>query len=524
MPANRSRKPASGSAASSAARRVAGQVHARPVTGLASRRACEQQLHDLTALEQAAAVRAGRGEPHRARRARAAPGSRRWTPGSAPSSPSPPSGRGRRPPRPRRRLRGRRRAAPAARRPDRDQGPQHHRRGADDVRLARVTADFVPDVDDAVVTAAGRRRDDQPGQDQHPGVRLPLLHRQRRGRPRPLPVGPHAAGRRLQRRRGGRGRRGHAAVRAGQDGGGSIRIPAGINGLFGIKPSPRPGEQRPAGREMTGLGTQGPLARTVRDAAAMLDAMAGPVVGRPRLGAAAAAGRDLPGLRRAAPRAGCGSARYRDSGHARRRAGPRGPGRRSTTRRRLLADLGHDVEDVPAGPLTAEVLAAFEVVWALSATTLPVPPDRVDALRPLTRYLRDRGLALSARRTRWRRCSRCGCSPAGSSQATAPYDVLLAPVCTMTPRPVGWFDADGDGAEDFERQKRYARVHRALQRHRPAGGQRAAALDRRPACRSARMLVGRPADEATLRRAVRAAGGGPAVGAPTPRRVGACRR
>ena len=31
----------------------------------------------------------------------------------------------------------------------------------------------------------------------------------------------------------------------------------------------------------------------------------------------------------------------------------------------------------------------------------------------------------------------------------------------MTPRPLGWFDADGDGAEDFERQKRVRRVHRA---------------------------------------------------------------
>ena len=41
-------------------------------------------------------------------------------------------------------------------------------------------------------------------------------------------------------------------------------------------------------------------------------------------------------------------------------------------------------------------------------------------------------------------------------QATAAYDVLLAPVTTMTPRPLGWFDADGDGAEDFERNKRYA--------------------------------------------------------------------
>ena len=82
-------------------------------------------------------------------------------------------------------------------------------------------------------------------------------------------------------------------------------------------------------------------------------------------------------------------------------------------------------------------------------------------------------------------------------QAIADYDVLLAPVCTMTPRPLGWFDADGDGAADFERQKRYAAFTALFN----VTGQPAVSLplywtdDGLPV---GSMLVGRPADEATL--------------------------
>jgi amidase len=163
---------------------------------------------------------------------------------------------------------------------------------------------------------------------------------------------------------------------------------------------------------------------------------------------------------------------------------------------RLLADLGHEVVDVPTGLLTPDLLAAFERVWTLSGTLLPVPSDRVAELRPLTRELRGRGLALSARAamealTALRLFSR------RYVQATAGFDVLLAPVTTMTPRPLGWFDADGDGAEDFERQKRYA-AFTALYN---VTGQPAVSLplwwtdDGLPI---GTMLVGRPADEATL--------------------------
>jgi amidase len=85
----------------------------------------------------------------------------------------------------------------------------------------------------------------------------------------------------------------------------------------------------------------------------------------------------------------------------------------------------------------------------------------------------------------------------GFVRATAGYDVLLAPVVTMTPRPVGWFDADGDGAEDFERNKRYAAFTAVYN----VTGQPAVSVplywtaDDLPV---GTMLVGRPADEATL--------------------------
>ncbi|MBI3731963.1 MAG: amidase [Chloroflexi bacterium] len=61
----------------------------------------------------------------------------------------------------------------------------------------------------------------------------------------------------------------------GTDGGGSIRIPASFNGIFGLKPSfGRVAAYPPSAVAM--LSHTGPMTRTVRDAALMLGAMAGP--------------------------------------------------------------------------------------------------------------------------------------------------------------------------------------------------------------------------------------------------------
>jgi amidase len=82
-----------------------------------------------------------------------------------------------------------------------------------------------------------------------------------------------------------------AAVAAGivpvahaNDGGGSIRIPAACNGLVGLKPSR---DRIPTGPDygeiLCGWVIEFAVTRTVRDAAGLLDAVAGPDVGAPHL-------------------------------------------------------------------------------------------------------------------------------------------------------------------------------------------------------------------------------------------------
>src|SRR6202795_1088144 len=71
-------------------------------------------------------------------------------------------------------------------------------------------------------------------------------------------------------------------VAQGSDGGGSVRIASACCGLVGIKPSRGRITLAPSfGEAWAGLSTTGPIGRTVRDAALMLDAMAGMMPGDP---------------------------------------------------------------------------------------------------------------------------------------------------------------------------------------------------------------------------------------------------
>ena len=279
-------------------------------------------------------------------------------------------------------------------------------------------------------------------------------------------------------------------IAQGSDGGGSIRIPASVCGLVGVKTSRGRISRGPADLDATRLSVLGPLARTVRDAAAFLDATAGPQPGDPdplvlpATSFLSACDTD-PGRLRVG--------RYVDSPIP----AELDPQVRAAWEdaSRLLAGLGHDVEDTEA-PIPPEAVPHFETVWAVSAATAPVEAAREAELRPLTRHLRERGRAISGPQFA-QALAQLGQYARQGIAASARFDVVLTPTLAMLPRPVGWFDSDGDPAADFERQKRftpYTSIYNVT-------GQPAISL---PLATSTEglpiglMLVGRPGGEATL--------------------------
>ncbi|HSV65651.1 MAG TPA: amidase [Mycobacteriales bacterium] len=313
-------------------------------------------------------------------------------------------------------------------------------------------ADFVPPVDDYVVTKLREAGTISLGKTNTPEFGMPCYTEPKVAPPARCPwdLGRYAGG-----SSGGAG----AAVAAGlvpfaqgSDGGGSIRIPASVNGLFGLKPSRGLVSSGPIRTEVSGLGTDGPIARTVRDAAAMLDAMAGPMPGDLFAGPVLPPGDSfLAHADREPGRLRIGRYLVPVVAEAEVHPAVRAAWEDAST---LLGSLGHEVDDIEP-PLSGTLMAAFEVIWTVSACAMPVDPMRVGELLPLTRYLRARGGAISGPEYVGARAQLQVASWLGTD-ALAAYDVLLAPTLTLPPRPLGWFHEDGDGAADFERQKRYA--------------------------------------------------------------------
>jgi amidase len=312
-------------------------------------------------------------------------------------------------------------------------------------------ADFVPEVSDEVVLRLERAGTISLGKTSTPEFGSPCYTEPDVAPPARTPYD-------LDRMAGGSSGGAAAAVAAGlvpfahgSDGGGSIRIPASCCGLFGFKPSRGRISGGPVYGDPVGLGTSGALARTVRDAAALLDVMAGPAVGDPFWAAPLPADDSYLGWCDREP-GRLRIARFGAPVIADAVVHPQ-CSRAFEDASRLLEELGHDVEDVDV-PIPSDAVATFETCWSVLTALTVVPPEREHLLRPLTRWLIGRGRAVSGPEFglavgELRRIA------AAALTRLAPYDAVLTPTLAQPPLLIGEIRDDADPARDFENQKAF---------------------------------------------------------------------
>lgn len=242
----------------------------------------------------------------------------------------------------------------------------------------------------------------------------------------------------------------------GSDGGGSIRIPAAATGLVGLKPSRGRVPAASGFGTLAGLVTAGPIARTVADAGLLLDALAASP-GAPAAWATQPADEDGDGPFLSAATRGEGRFQLAvcfDTPWDTAYDLELDPAARAAVDVAIaeFSSLGHGVEELRM-PEEPGYAPAFRAVWQGGAATLPLDGAQLELVEPLTRWLVERGRALGAREL-----GEALAWLAGFERRTiarfAPYDAVLTPALALTPRPVGWYDAD-DGERNFEQQVRY---------------------------------------------------------------------
>lgn len=311
---------------------------------------------------------------------------------------------------------------------------------------SRLMADHVPDVDAHVVTLVQRAGFISLGKTNTPELGLSSYTDNDVVGPACTPWDP-------TRTAGGSSGGAAAAVAAGlvplaqgSDGGGSIRIPSSCCGTFGFKPSRGRVSAGPTGSDWSGLAGDGPITRTVRDAAALLDAMAHPMPG------------DLRPLPEPTEPFTTWAARRPGRLRIARWVEPYLPGveasassvrawEHATT---VLRDLGHEVVDVE-NPFPPALEPQFNVVWSSGMAAAPIPDDALDLLRPTTRYWLDRGRTYSAAELA-RAIQFLEATTREVLTSMIGFDAWLTPTLAMAPQPVAWFTESGDPAEDHRRE------------------------------------------------------------------------
>ncbi len=221
---------------------------------------------------------------------------------------------------------------------------------------------------------------------------------------------------------------GLCAIGAGSDAGGSVRIPAACCGLVGLKPSRGRVSNAPHGEFFGGFLVNGPIGRSVRDVAGLLDVMAGYVTGDlywlpdPAESFVTSLERPVPGLRigvlKAVPP--LGEADGETVALIDRVAGQ-------------LAAMGHQLECVEAQPFSIEgAIEPFRVIWQ-TQMDVGIPGiflEKMNRSLWLRAQFFKAGKYVQAQQT-------LQCMTRRIVRACEPYDIVLAPTLMFAPPQIG---------------------------------------------------------------------------------------
>ncbi len=238
---------------------------------------------------------------------------------------------------------------------------------------------------------------------------------------------------------------GLAPIAHATDGGGSIRIPASCCGLFGLKPSRGRVSSAPFGT-LEGLSTAGPMARTVEDAAALLDVLAGYEVGDPWW---------------APPRERSFADTTREPPPRLRIAVTSAPPidvpvdhecvRAVADAAALLTELGHDVREETPPWREPDLFHTFIEVWQVGPALHPVDAALMTPLnRSLVESARESSAVDYSRAVAWLQML---------ARRIVSFwddvDIVLTPTLALPPVPIGWQDAVDGAVEQLLRNTEF---------------------------------------------------------------------
>lgn len=235
------------------------------------------------------------------------------------------------------------------------------------------------------------------------------------------------------------------------DGGGSIRIPSATCAVVGLKPSRG---RLPIGSGLDsydGLAVNGPITRSVTDAAFLLDVL---VASAPsyRSVTAPGAGPFLQSVNAPVADMRIGTTLVTPwDGDVEFVLDPRARAARDWAAR-VLDEHTRGVAEATWQP--AGYPALFRTLWRASAATLPLDERTLELAEPITAWLAREGRALPARRV-IEAYSAARMFERATIEYFSPYDAVLTPALAMSPRPLGWYDTR-DAERTFDQQVMYA--------------------------------------------------------------------